>query len=547
MSASLFSESTQVSSNEIGRKFNVTGGSFTDVLCVSDSDETSCSVGSSEPLSNKSQHLTDSAAVIDLTILSAGTEFKSESNNTTRTNERETSGSLIEISDSGDDTLPTSYAPPCSTLRSVDSEYRLGSMAERRLDNFFDNIPDLEKDSSDVDLNKSNISRVSENRFINNAEENFETSQQDIEETQSKENDGTDDTKENIPSKIVVRGTTDGYGRQKINVSAKINIKIQVSQMESEEESEAEDCADREIFNPQAQLQPVKIKPFIDERMVELLDEIYGSTWRTSEMMKLCLPRNKTALSFSNNTVSFLESLDSKVPISECHKDAIKYRQKYNANKDELMHKLYDIFNERVFKGKLEVPLSWNKKLTNTAGRCFNLRRNGERYCRIELSDKVITSAERMRSTLIHEMCHAAAWIYDTANGHSKSWKNWTHRALAALPMLPPISVCHQYEIEYKYTYQCTLCKAKYNAHTKSKKVENIRCSNCHGKIELFLNKKDKEGSTVATPVRQAKGFALFVKERYKEFRDKQSHKDTMKELGLQFACLSTEDKNKYA
>ena len=34
-----------------------------------------------------------------------------------------------------------------------------------------------------------------------------------------------------------------------------------------------------------------------------------------------------------------------------------------------------------------------------------------ERISKIELSSKVIDSADRLRDTLIHEMCHAAAWI----------------------------------------------------------------------------------------------------------------------------------------
>lgn len=87
--------------------------------------------------------------------------------------------------------------------------------------------------------------------------------------------------------------------------------------------------------------------------------------------------------------------------------------------------------------------------------------RKGERSSRLELSDKVVTCAERMRSTLVHEMCHAAAWIFNAENGHGKHWKIWTHRAERAFPELPTITVCHQYEIEYKYTYQCVLCKAR--------------------------------------------------------------------------------------
>lgn len=99
--------------------------------------------------------------------------------------------------------------------------------------------------------------------------------------------------------------------------------------------------------------------------------------------------------------------------------------------------------------------------------------------------------------------------------------------------------------IEYRYTYQCTHCKAKYQAHSKSKKVENIRCSICRSSIELFLNKKNKDGEIVMTPVsRDVKGFPKFVKINYKDVKKPNlSHKEVMQILSQQFGCLSVEEK----
>lgn len=86
----------------------------------------------------------------------------------------------------------------------------------------------------------------------------------------------------------------------------------------------------------------------------------------------------------------------------------------------------------------------------------------GIRSSVIELSDKVLTSADRLRCTLIHELCHAATWIFNGEGGHGSTWKEWARKANATLPEIPKIGVCHQYDIEYKYTYKCTLCAAKY-------------------------------------------------------------------------------------
>lgn len=37
-------------------------------------------------------------------------------------------------------------------------------------------------------------------------------------------------------------------------------------------------------------------------------------------------------------------------------------------------------------------------------------------------------------------------------------WKNWARQANMKLPDLPPITVCHNYAIEFKYTYKCVSC-----------------------------------------------------------------------------------------
>lgn len=117
----------------------------------------------------------------------------------------------------------------------------------------------------------------------------------------------------------------------------------------------------------------------------------------------------------------------------------------------------------------------------------------------------------------------------------------------AIFPELPKIGVCHSYNIEYKYTYKCVLCNAKSHAHSRSKKVEKIRCSYCHGAIEIFLNKKNKDGDIVTTPAKKATGFAKFVQEKYKQYKAPNlKHGDVMKLLGNAFGSMSVDEKIKY-
>lgn len=57
-----------------------------------------------------------------------------------------------------------------------------------------------------------------------------------------------------------------------------------------------------------------------------------------------------------------------------CHPEAKKYRENFKANKEELTNILYKMYNEKVFRGKLDVDIIWNKKLTTTAGRFHGKR-----------------------------------------------------------------------------------------------------------------------------------------------------------------------------
>ncbi|XP_063707581.1 germ cell nuclear acidic protein-like [Culicoides brevitarsis] len=245
--------------------------------------------------------------------------------------------------------------------------------------------------------------------------------------------------------------------------------------------------------------------------------------------------------------LGFLQSLDVNTPEDICDPEALRFRKNYKNLKHELTDKLFALYNEHIFENELVTPCSWNKKLLTTAGRCRLSRIGGVRKAQIELSDKVLTSADRLRCTLIHEMCHAATWIFNGEDGHGKTWKAWAHKANMIFKELPLARSCHNYQIFYKYTYLCKFCKSKSQAHSKSKKVENIRCKLCHGPIEIMLNKINKEGQMVSTPVKSATGFAKFVKENYSKVKTPNvKHGEVMKTLGQDFGKLSVSQRALY-
>ncbi|CAI6349734.1 unnamed protein product [Macrosiphum euphorbiae] len=82
-----------------------------------------------------------------------------------------------------------------------------------------------------------------------------------------------------------------------------------------------------------------------------------------------------------------------------------------------------------------------------------------ERVFSFELSSKIVDTAERLRDILIHELCHAACWIFNgISKGHGRPWKSWANKVMQKFPELPIIKRCHSYVIQTKFTYKCVKC-----------------------------------------------------------------------------------------
>ncbi|XP_018398780.1 PREDICTED: acidic repeat-containing protein-like [Cyphomyrmex costatus] len=278
---------------------------------------------------------------------------------------------------------------------------------------------------------------------------------------------------------------------------------------------------------------------------------------RDKEIAKRPIP-SKVAPKFQSTVTksvlgykTFLASLSNTIPMYEVHPNAKKYRLDYKNNKDELSKKLYQLYNEKVFDNKLpqDMPIEWNVRMRGTAGYCYNKKSikgiSGtiSKSSRIVLATKILDTPDRLRDTLIHEMCHAASWIIDNvSDGHGAFWTRWAKKATNIFPELPPISRCHNYEIKTKYTYKCTSCGYSIGRHSKSLDIEKKRCGYCYGKFELLINKMTKSGTVqVQTPKREPTGFALYVKQNYNSVKKEKSnmkHADVMKLLGQQFSAI---------
>ncbi|KAM8848635.1 germ cell nuclear acidic protein isoform 4-T4 [Synchiropus picturatus] len=210
------------------------------------------------------------------------------------------------------------------------------------------------------------------------------------------------------------------------------------------------------------------------------------------------------------------------------------FQRSFKQKREDLTAKLYQLYNTSVFDSKLPADMSvtWNKKMRKTAGYCVSgqERGGGRRYARIELSEKVCDSADRLRDTLIHEMCHAATWLINgVRDGHGNFWKLYARKSTLAHPELPMVTRCHSYDIKYKFQYQCVRCQNTIGRHSKSLDTQRFACALCMGQLVLLTPSKPR----APTP------FANFVKENYGTTRQEmagQSHAEVMRKLSADFA-----------
>ena len=216
--------------------------------------------------------------------------------------------------------------------------------------------------------------------------------------------------------------------------------------------------------------------------------------------------------------------------------------RKFNSTKIDLGQNWYFIFNESVFSSLLpkDLQIKWNKNLTKTAGYCeYKFQTDNSvstRTISINLSTKIITDEHRLKSTLIHEMCHAATWfINGVKEGHGPIWRGWAQKAGQIYPSLPPITRCHSYSIDTKFKYKCVSCYYFVGRHSKSIDTSTKCCPFCKSRLEL-VPQTDKKGNP-----RKLNLFAEFVKDNYSTLGRGTPHSEKMKTLSLKYQQLKSQ------
>lgn len=143
----------------------------------------------------------------------------------------------------------------------------------------------------------------------------------------------------------------------------------------------------------------------------------------------------------------------------------------FRRNREELTKEIFNLLNSEVFSNRLPADLvvEWSKRLKRTAGHAILDNRGGIRKCRIELAEKVVDSEDKLKSTLLHELCHAAAFLLDgmLKPPHGPAFRKWADRAERVLGI--EVNTCHNYEIFTPHKFKCQneVCGKEYGRHSK--------------------------------------------------------------------------------
>jgi len=197
------------------------------------------------------------------------------------------------------------------------------------------------------------------------------------------------------------------------------------------------------------------------------------------------------------------------------------------------------------------VSVTWSNKLRTTAGLTRLLRKaSGGREAKIELSTKIIDDRKRLRATLLHEMCHAAAWLVDNNSKppHGPCFKKWAKIAMSAVPDVE-VTTTHDYAINsYKYAWACeNNCPGVIvQRHSNSFKFHKYSCKRCEGRfVEIEVPSRKGQGSEPLKPRKKAppSAYNIFVKDNLPKVRRQLSEnnggnvsqKDVMSEVARQW------------
>ncbi|KAJ6788913.1 hypothetical protein PWT90_00124 [Aphanocladium album] len=208
----------------------------------------------------------------------------------------------------------------------------------------------------------------------------------------------------------------------------------------------------------------------------------------------------------------------------------------FEASKAKIAVEFLRELDSKITEGKISqlakptggVKIEWSKTLSTTAGRA-NWKKETIRttpcdgwdatvtynhHASIELAEKVIDDEGRLLNVLAHEFCHLANFMISgvTNNPHGKEFKQWATKCSQTFASRGiKVTTKHNYEIDFKYIWQCEDCSSSYKRHSKSINTDKHRCGGCKGKL-LQIKPAPRNGGKPSE-------YQLFIKEEMKALK----------------------------
>ncbi|ALC48776.1 CG11322, partial [Drosophila busckii] len=197
-------------------------------------------------------------------------------------------------------------------------------------------------------------------------------------------------------------------------------------------------------------------------------------------------------------------------PLNLCHPLALSYRHAdLTTNRSLLARTLFDVLNHQIFYCGLHANIRWQYSMNRPSVVEHSIDAGGKRCSRIILW-KNIKEVGMLIEGLLHEMCHAAAFVFHGETGHGDNCRKWAYRAKTLLPELPQVPDC-----EPSYKYSCLLCG---NRSTGSVKFEDqqqqLRCYYCQFELHVDTCSIDNIHNLSLTE-QQVTPFRQYVRENY--------------------------------
>ncbi|XP_016952004.1 uncharacterized protein LOC108025850 isoform X2 [Drosophila biarmipes] len=230
----------------------------------------------------------------------------------------------------------------------------------------------------------------------------------------------------------------------------------------------------------------------------------------------------------------FVESLNPRTSINMCHPLALSYREKsFNDCKVALSKVLFNMFNHAIFHCGLMAPIVWKRGMTTHCKSELQVAASGRRTARILLWEN-ISQPGMLIQPLLHEMCHAAAFVFNRETGHGDNCRRWVYQAKSAMPELPTVEDC---QATFKYT--CTMC-CRCSYGRIEFELDRVRCHYCQFEVAVKPCRKD-EICHGTRPDFTITPFKSFVRENYLKLGEEggSTHSSRMRLLNEEYKKMN--------